>query len=157
MVAVASNYVDYLFTLGEDLQRRWTQFHSYWFRDKHTVLQYTDWQTTYHSSSFIACIHHVRKGQNAADPCRDIGSIVSIVVNVMELSDEFQLKTTIPRNLVPYLEIELQKAEIPICRGQYWSLMEAGCSFNWVTCCFDYEATRSISFNCAKSIVAAAN
>jgi hypothetical protein len=47
----------------------------------------------------------VRKGQNAADSRRDIGSIVPIVVNVMELPNEFQLETSVPNNLVPYLEV----------------------------------------------------
>jgi hypothetical protein len=60
---------------------------------------------THHSSSLITCVHHVGKGQNTADSRRDIGSIVSIVVNVMELPNQLQLETSVPNDLVPYLEV----------------------------------------------------
>jgi hypothetical protein len=47
----------------------------------------------------------MRKGQNAADSRGDIGASVSIVVNVVKLPNEFQLETSVPNDLVPYLEV----------------------------------------------------
>lgn len=58
---------------------------------------------TYNSPSFIARIDGVWKGKDAADPRRDVGTVISRIVNVVKLSDQVQLEAPIPDGFAPDL------------------------------------------------------
>jgi hypothetical protein len=56
---------------------------------------------THHSTSLIPGIHHVGQGQDTANPRLDVGTVIAIVVGMMQLADELQLKPAIANHLAP--------------------------------------------------------
>lgn len=62
-----------------------------------------DVQSTHHSTCLIPRVDDARERQDTADPRRDVRSVVTAVVRVMELSDQLQLESSVADGLAPHL------------------------------------------------------
>lgn len=57
----------------------------------------------YNTTGFITGIYTVWQRENAADTRRDIDAGVFVLVDMMKLADQIQIKASIPDNLAPNL------------------------------------------------------
>lgn len=79
------------------------QSHSYYFNVSKRLKTPQEIPSTHNASSFISCIYAVWQRQNAAYPSRDVNAGIFILIHVVELADQFQVKSTVLDNLTPDL------------------------------------------------------
>lgn len=70
-----------------------------------SIMRNSKSKETHHSADFIPGVHHMREGQDTADARGDVGAIVATVINVMELTNQFQLESSISDDLAPDLNV----------------------------------------------------
>lgn len=70
---------------------------------------------THHSTSLIPGIHHMGQGQDTADARLDVCAVIAIVVGMMQLADELQLKPAIANHLAP----DIHHAVAVACQDEF--------------------------------------